>query len=125
MSVRRRPVRATANFERNLGEIRDFLEQAGTASEFARLVGHLQDDIIPSLEKFPELGTDFLARAPLSQKGRALFERVARLAAGRVELRQLVDGDYIILYALEEGSVVLLSIRHHRQLSFDFTGHWP
>ena len=39
----------------------------------------------------------------------------------------LGNGDYRILYAEEnKGSTVyLLSIRHHRQLSFDFASLWP
>ena len=39
----------------------------------------------------------------------------------------LGSGDYLILYAEENKSstVYLLSIRHHRQLSFDFARMWP
>jgi plasmid stabilization system protein ParE len=117
--------RATANFERNLEDIRAFLSDAGAAHEFERLIAHLSDDIIPTLERFPDLGSEFLVRSPLSAKGRALFERVARLAGSKLSVRQLVDDDYIILYAVQSETIVLLSIRHQRQLSFDFGGHWP
>jgi hypothetical protein len=39
----------------------------------------------------------------------------------------LGSGDYLILYVEENESsaVYLLSIRHHRQLSFDFARLWP
>jgi hypothetical protein len=42
-------------------------------------------------------------------------------------LREYLHGDYLILYvAMEaEAAVYLLSIRHHRQLSFDFARLWP
>ena len=125
MTGRRPAARAAANFERNLDEIRSFLTEAGAAPEFDRLIAQLSDRIVPTLERFPDLGTDFLAKAPLSVKGRALFERVAKEAGQAISIRQLVDGDYLILYAVESEAVVLLAIRHHRQLSFDFNAHWP
>ena len=40
-------------------------------------------------------------------------------------VRQLIDGDYLILYLVRGDSVYLLAIKHHRQLSFDLMGHWP
>jgi plasmid stabilization system protein ParE len=39
-------------------------------------------------------------------------------------LRELVRGDYLILYARRGDDLYLLAIKHHRQLSFDFPGHW-
>jgi hypothetical protein len=71
------------------------------------------------------LGTDFLAKAPLSVKGRAMFERIAMQAGPTLSIRQLTDGEYLLLYAVEADAVTLLAIRHHRQLSFDFNSHWP
>ena len=41
------------------------------------------------------------------------------------ELREYVMTQYVLLYARIKGSVYLLSIRHHRQLSFDFQALWP
>jgi hypothetical protein len=60
----------------------------------------------------------------LSAKGLALFEAVVE-AVGREEIRQWIEGDYIVLYLVDGASITLLSIRHHRQLSFDLRGHWP
>lgn len=125
MTARRRAAQVTASFERNLDDIRSFLSEAGADSEFDRLIAHLSDEIVPTLERFPDLGTDFLAKAPLSVKGRAMFERIARRAGPTLSIRQLTDGEYILLYAVEADAVTLLSIRHHRQLSFDFNAHWP
>lgn len=118
-------VLATANFERNLAEIRDFLAAADAGPAFDVLVDGLSQRIIPALESFPQVGADFTGRAPLSAEGQALFERAIRLASPRGRLRQLIDGDYLILYLVRDTSIFLLSIRHHRQLSFDFMGHWP
>jgi len=42
-------------------------------------------------------------------------------------LRVLLSGDYLILHGEENKSftVYLLSIRHHRQLTFKFARLWP
>ena len=124
MSKRRVEVFITANFERNLAEIRDFLAPEGE-SAFHAVVERLASELIPNLERFPDLGADFMARAPLSREGQSLFERLVREAGASAELRQLIDGDYIVLYLVRLDSIFLLSIRHHRQLSFDLPGHWP
>jgi hypothetical protein len=52
---------------------------------------------------------------------------IERLKAriGRGEIREYLTGDYLILYALIGDAVYLLSIRHHRQLSFDIERFWP
>ena len=123
----RRPVQVfiTANFERNLAEIREFLASMGAELAFDVLVDRLASELIPNLELFPDLGADFVARAPLSREGQALFERVIEGAGGSPDLRQVIEGDYIVLYLVRAQSLFLLSIRHHRQLSFDFAGHWP
>ena len=114
----------TANVERNLVSVGEFLAAADASLAFDALIARLSDELIPTLERFPELGADFTGRAPLSVEGRALFERLVELA-GDGEVRQLIEGDYVILYLVRGGSVYLLSIRHHRQVSFDFGGHWP
>jgi plasmid stabilization system protein ParE len=115
----------TANFERNLSEVRDFLAAADASPAFDKLVDELSDRVIPTLQGFPEIGAEFTARAPLSADGQVLFERAVRLAGPGGSLRQLIDGDFIILYLLRRRTVFLLAIRHQRQLSFDFRGHWP
>jgi ParE toxin of type II toxin-antitoxin system, parDE len=125
VTARRVVVKITANFERNLVRIRDFLSEAGAQPAFAALVEHLEARVIPAIERFPDIGADFTAKAPLSREGQVLFERLVALAGPNAGVRQLVEGDYIILYAVRGNSLFLLSIKHHRQLSFDFAGHWP
>ncbi|AXK67578.1 hypothetical protein [Burkholderia sp. IDO3] len=46
------------------------------------------------------------------------------IAAGS-ELREYVTTHYLLLYALIEGTVHLLAIRHQRHVSFDPASHWP
>jgi plasmid stabilization system protein ParE len=123
--ARARSVLLTRNFDRNLAGIRDFLSAAGAPAAFGELVGRLASEVIPNLQRFPDLGADFLARAPLSADGIALFEQVVKAAGPGSHVRQLIDGDYLILYLVRSGAVYLLAIKHHRQLSFDLMGHWP
>jgi plasmid stabilization system protein ParE len=125
VTSKRVAVRATANFQRNLEAIRAFHLEAGATSAFDALIEDLEARVIPALERFPDIGADFTARAPLSREGRILFERVAALAGPDADLRQLIEDDYLILYLVRGKDVYLLAIKHHRQLSFDLPGHWP
>ena len=123
--ARARSVLVTSNFDRNLAAIRDFLFDAGASAAFDELIERLGSEVIPNLQRFPDLGADFLARAPLSADGIALFEKVVKAAGPGSHVRQLITGDYLILYLVKSGTVCLLAIKHHRQLSFDLMGHWP
>ena len=40
------------------------------------------------------------------------------------EIREYITGEYLLLYLVGDSTVSLLSIRHHRQLSFDLRAHW-
>ena len=117
-------VRVTANFEANLNSIRDFLVVVAAPAEFERLLGRLFDEIIPNLARFPDLGRDFAARAPQSTEGAAALAALRRKAGRDTTLREYITDDYLLLYAARDTTVFLLSIRHHRQLSFDLRGHW-
>ena len=119
-----RAVRIAPNFSRNLEEIRRFLKDSDAAPAFDALLDSLFDTIIPNLERFPEIGRDFLAHSPGSVEGEARRDQIFRLVARKWHLREYVSGDYLILYAVGADAIGLLSIKHHRQLSFDFKGHW-
>lgn len=125
MKRRAAAVKVTANFERNLRSIQEFLVSADAAPAFAALIESLSDGAIPAMQRFPDIGADFTARAPLSREGQVLFDRVVALAGPDAEVRQWIEGDYVILYLVRGGSIFFLSIKHHRQLSFDLRGHWP
>lgn len=117
-------VRFTANFEANLDSIRDFLCVVAAPAEFERLLSRLFDEIIPNLARFPDLGRDFAARAPQSTEGAAALAALRRKASRDTTLREYITDDYLLLYAVRDDTEFLLSIRHHRQLSFDLRGHW-
>ena len=123
MAAKRCAVRVTANFEANLDAVETFLAQADAPQVFAALLKDLAASVVPNLERFPEMGRPFLDRPAESAEARERIERLES-ALGRGGLREYLAGDFLILYAIRERTVYLLSIKHHRQLSFEFSAHW-
>lgn len=122
--MRRRTVRITRNFDKNLADIRRFLEEQEAPQEFQSLIEQLFETVIPNLERFPEMGVDFLAKAPLSTEGTMRLEALKRRLWKNTSLREYISSDYLVLYALRGDNIYLLPIKHHRQLSFDLKEHW-
>ena len=121
-------IKLTANFERNLEGIELFLTEVEAPQAFDGLLDELLETVIPNVERFPEMGRPSLARQPRSvETTNALAALRAKLLALTTEpeaLREYVLKDYLLLYAPIGGAIYLLAIRHQRQLSFDFEGHW-
>lgn len=121
-------VQLTANFERNLQELESFLVDAQAPHAFDALLNELVDTVIPNLERFPGMGRLFLQRPTRSVE---VANGVARLTAqlnaiaNGGELREYVLTHHLVLYARVQSTVYLLSVRHQRQLSFDFQALWP
>jgi plasmid stabilization system protein ParE len=120
---RKPAVRLTANFERNLESIKAFLADADAPQAFDDLIDDLLDKVIPNLERFPGLGPVLLDQAAGSIES-VRAQEALRKKAGDAELRQYVLPGYLILYAVTGDAIYLLSIRHHRQLSFDLDALW-
>ena len=121
-------IKLTANFERNLADIEQFLTEAQAPQAFDSLLDELLATVIPNLERFPGMGRPFLNRAVGSVEATnaltALRAKLQTLLADSNGLREYVMDHYLVLYAQTEGPVYLLSIKHHRQVSFDFESHW-
>lgn len=121
-------VKLTANFERNLEDIERFLSDAEAPQAYDALLDDLLGAVIPNLERFPGMGRLFLTRPPRSVETTntldALRAKLSALTSDPAALREYLLADYLLLYALIDGILYLLAIRHHRQLSFDFESHW-
>lgn len=120
-------VELTANFERNLDEAEKLLLEADTPQTFDALLEELLGTVIPNLENFPEMGRLLFERPTRSVEVSNGFERLKRKLAALgegAEVREYVLSHYLLLYARVDETVYLLSIRHHRQLSFDFLPLW-
>jgi len=121
-------VKLTANFERNLEDIERFLTEAEAPQAYDALLDDLLGTVIPNLERFPDMGRQFLSRTPRSVETTnardSLRAKLLVLTSDPTALREYILADYLLLYAQIDGIIYLLAIRHHRQLSFDFESHW-
>ena len=118
-------VELTASYLERLDAIEEFRAEAGALFAFNALLAELRATVIYNLRRFPRIGRRYLADAPQSAEA---LDQLAALPAGAPDaLRAYLHGDYLTLYAAVEANatVYLLSIRHHRQLSFDFARLWP
>jgi hypothetical protein len=118
-------VELTASFLARLEAIDAVLVEADAAFAFDDLLAELRAMVIPNLARFPRIGRRYLDNAP--QSAEALAELAALPAGAANALREYLHGDYLMLYAAMDvrATVYLLSIRHHRQLSFNFARLWP
>jgi len=118
VSNRHPRVELTASFLARLESIEKFLAGADAHFAYDDLLAELRATVIPNLRRFPRMGRPYLEQPPRSAEALNLL---ARLPAGAPDaLREYLSGDYLILYTEVESTVYLLSIRHHRQLSFEF-----
>ncbi|WP_290873380.1 type II toxin-antitoxin system RelE/ParE family toxin [Aquabacterium sp.] len=118
-------VELTASFLAQLASIQTFLEEAEAALAFDDLLAGLRGTVAPNLARFPLIGKRYLDQPPQSAEA---LTQLAQLPPGAADaLRVYLHSDYLILYAVDEVKLTayLLSIRHHRQLSFDFARLWP
>lgn len=118
-------VELTASFLERLNSIEMFLREANAEFAFDELVAELRATVVPNLRRFPRIGRPYLANPPQSAEALA---QLASLPAGAANaLREYLHGDYLMLYTVMDANATLylLSIRHHRQLSFDFAKLWP
>jgi hypothetical protein len=115
-------VRAAHSFARNLGETYRFLieQDASTAAtRFANLQGALAD-ARSALASNPSCGRPARFLRPHSLTAQLKARRVLDLAAqaGLPSLREFVTGKYVLLYAHSDTDVMLLALKHERQLEF-------
>jgi plasmid stabilization system protein ParE len=118
-------VELTASFLERLDAIEAFLSEADAAFAFDDLLAELRATVFPNLARFPRIGRRYLDNPP--QSAEALAQLAALPAGAASALREYLHGDYLMLYTAMDATatVYLLSIRHHRQLSFDFARLWP
>ncbi len=117
-------VELAASFLERLDALEAFLVEADAGFAFDRLLAELRTTVVPNLARFPRIGRRYLDNAPRSVEALTLL---ALLPDGSADaLREYLHGDYLMLYVVAEDKalVQLLTIRHHRELSFDFARLW-
>ena len=122
-------VELTASFLERLDAVEAFMVDVDAGFAFDSLLAELRATVFPNLQRFPRIGRRYLANPP--QSAEALAQLAALPVGAPDALREYLHGDYLMLYTVVDAprdavaSVYLLSIRHHRQLSFDFAKLWP
>ena len=124
MAAKRLTPVVTRNFAENLEAIRTFLGDEGRQA-FGRLVERILNDVVPTLCRFPFSGRSFLAQPVRSLETRAAVRRLKRSLQSGDDIREFIFDDYLLLYLPRDARVIFLSIKHHRQLSFDLSRFWP
>jgi hypothetical protein len=115
-------VEAAPNFLTNLAAVHQFfrLQDADTAdARLTKLKGELRE-MIAILAWSPASGRTARFLSPISAQARLKADAIVQLAeqAGLPGLREYVVGQHIVLYAHSETDVVLLALKHQRQLVF-------
>jgi hypothetical protein len=115
-------VEAAPNFLANLGAAHQFfqLQDADTAN--ARLTKLKADlrEMVAVLAWSPASGRPARFLSPKSAQAKLKTNAVLQLAeqAGLPALREYVVGQHIVLYAQSDTDVVLLALKHQRQLVY-------
>jgi plasmid stabilization system protein ParE len=118
-------VELTTNFLERLESIEAFVAELEFPQVYDALLAELRDQLMPNLCRFPRMGRRYLERPPQSVEA---IEQLGLLPADVSDRLRIVGcGDHLILYfvADEISKIYLLTIRHERQLSFDFDHFWP
>lgn len=115
-------VEAAPNFLANLKAARQFfmLQDADSAdARFAKLKADLRE-MIAVLAWSPAGGRPARFLSARSAQAKMKSEALRQLAeqAGLPHLREYVVGQHIVLYAHSEADVVLLAVKHQRQLVY-------
>ena len=122
MAEPRIQVELTASFIERLESIEAFLTDAGAPQAYDKLLDDLRRTVIPNLRRFTRIGRRYLDHPPRSAEALAQLRALPPGAADA--LREYLHGDYLMLHTQTGSTVYLLSIRHHRQLSFAFAKLW-
>ena len=124
-SVKRRDsaqVSAAPHFAECLLAIHAFMVEQDAASAPARLAQIKRDlrELKTLLAWSPASGRPARFLSPNSAQASLRLAAVQQLAqsAGLPHLREYVIGSYVVLYAHSDTEVVLLSLKHHRQLTY-------
>jgi len=124
-SVKRRvtaQVSAAPHFANCLLAVHAFMVEQDAASAPARLTQLKRDlrEMKTLLAWSPASGRPARFLRPNSAQASLRLAAVQQLAlsTGLPHLREYVIGSYVVLYAHSDNEVVLLSLKHHRQLTY-------
>jgi hypothetical protein len=107
----------SSKFRTRMREIRQFLIQLQAIQVYDQLLDELGQIVFPNLSTFPLIGKLYLDDQQQSTESLMSVAKLPRDADRR--LRQYIHGDFTILYAVAADAVHLVSIRHHKESTFN------
>lgn len=115
-------VEATPNFMRGLEEAQAFFELQDAASSVGRMATLKSKlrEMVAILAWSPANGRPARFLTTKSAQARLRLAAVEKIAmeAGLPSLREYILDQHVVLYAHSETQVILLALRHHRQLTY-------
>ncbi|AET88549.1 MULTISPECIES: type II toxin-antitoxin system RelE/ParE family toxin [Caballeronia] len=120
-------VRIMGCFDTRLTDIERHYDRTGRLQAFDLLVESLHDRALPLLRRFPAIGRRVLNTNPDTVHALQAYEQVVEatvVASSAPELREYIFDDYVLLYLLTDDTIYLVSIRHSKEVSFDFEYLW-
>ena len=94
------------------------------AAYFAKFFEQLVADVVPHACSFPLSGRSFLERSIQTTQSQTLASKLKQKLDEVEDIRELIVDDYLVLYLVRGADIVFLSIKHHRQLSYDVKTFW-
>jgi plasmid stabilization system protein ParE len=110
-------IKSSSLFKSRMRQIRTFLVSLDAVQVYDRLLDELEHTIYPNLQDFPLLGKPYLEGPVQSTEALMATAKLPR-NAGQI-LRKYVHDDFVILYAVLPDAIHLISIRHHRESTFN------
>jgi plasmid stabilization system protein ParE len=110
-------VEYTGLFEARLECIATYAATVEGFPAYERLLDDIDGVIVPNLERFPLIGKPYLETTQQSTEALMAVAKLPRDAGH--SLRKYVHDDYILLYVLGGETLHLVSIRHHKESTFN------
>ncbi|WP_050454083.1 type II toxin-antitoxin system RelE/ParE family toxin [Candidatus Burkholderia verschuerenii] len=122
---RRVKIRISGEFDARLTEIERYLNRVERPESFRQLVKAIREKVAPMLKRFPAIGRRVFNTKPDTVDALLAMEELMGMARNNGDtLREYLFDDYVLLYWLSEDAITFLSIRHTREVSFEFHDLW-
>ncbi|BBU26978.1 hypothetical protein BTHE68_07120 [Burkholderia sp. THE68] len=116
-----------SSFAARLSDMERYWVRKDNLDGFVRILQSLEEEVVPLLQRFPALGRRFLNTRPDTVHALLAYEKLAdatESASIAAELREYVFDDHVLLYLLADDTIYLVSIRHCKEVSFEFDYLW-
>lgn len=113
-----RKIRFTQTFGATFDAALTFLIEQDAAPAAVRLRDAVLHDLPALLRRHPLIGRDFMRRNPETLEAETAYRRVVALLGDKLQLREYILAEHLVLYAVAVDAIYLIAIRHHRQNAY-------